>query len=265
MLGYPTGATNVHVSPALATRVNVEGTLNLLQALDGNYRVFVNTGTCHEYGDNQPPFREDQDPRPKLPYAITKTAVWHFCRRLHTTKGWPIVNVRPFAVYGPRQPDRAFIPACIRAAQRGIDFGMTGGEQQRDLIYVSDVVEGFIRAATVSEAGVFRGFTSLYRRGKVSRLPRMVAGSSPYKNPIVCSYLRRNERCEDLAPQRIRENAVNEPLINWHSIDGQQTLDAIRETHGWAAHASDRAMISLTRTLRDQEGISVLPASTPIL
>ena len=68
-----TGATNIHVSPLWATQVNVEGTLNLLQALDGDYRVLVNTGTCHEYGDNPPPFRENQDPRPELPYAIEQT------------------------------------------------------------------------------------------------------------------------------------------------------------------------------------------------
>ena len=146
------GVADVHVDPALAARVNVEGTLNLLGALDGDYQVFVNTGTCHEYGSNEPPFREDQDPRPTLPYAITKTAVWHFCSRFFRTRQWPIVTVRPFAVYGPRQASNTFIPACIRAAQRGTDFEMTGGEQQRDLVYVSDIVEGFIRAAIVPEA-----------------------------------------------------------------------------------------------------------------
>lgn len=142
-----TGATNVHVSPTLATRVNVEGTLNLLQALDGNYRAFVYTGTCHEYGDNPPPFREDQDPRPKLSYAITKTAAWHFCRRFQQNQGWPIVTVRPFSVYGPRQAANTFVSACIRAAQSRMPFDMTPGEQTRDWIYVQDVVEGMLRAA----------------------------------------------------------------------------------------------------------------------
>jgi len=142
-----TGATNVHVSPTLATRVNIEGTLNLLHALDGDYRIFVFTGTCHEYGDNQPPFREDQDPRPLLPYAITKAAAWHFCRRFQQSEGWPIVTVRPFSVYGPRQAPNTFVSACIRAAQSGVAFDMTPGEQTRDWIYVQDVVEGLLAAA----------------------------------------------------------------------------------------------------------------------
>ena len=146
------GVTDVTVDPALAVEVNVVGLLNLLAALRGRFRVFVNTGTCHEYGSGEPPFREDQDPRPELPYAITKTAAWRFCNRFWQTQRWPIVTVRPFAVYGPRQAPSAFIPACIRAAQQGRDFDMTGGEQRRDWIYVGDVVEGLIRASTVPEA-----------------------------------------------------------------------------------------------------------------
>jgi len=146
------GATDIRVPLTTAVRVNVEGTLNLLLALDGDYRAFINTGTCHEYGSNKPPFREDQDPRPELPYAITKTAVWHFCNRLHRSSGWPIVTMRPFAVYGPRQAANTFVSACIRAAQSGQDFDMTLGEQKRDWLYVTDVVDGLIRAATVPEA-----------------------------------------------------------------------------------------------------------------
>jgi UDP-glucose 4-epimerase len=147
-----TGARNVDVSPVQAVRVNVEGTLNLLHALDGNYRVFVNTGTCHEYGDNQPPFREDQDPRPGLPYAITKTAAWRFCQRFTHTKGWPIVTARPFSVYGPRQAGNTFVSACIHAARSAQSFDMTPGEQTRDWIYVQDVVEGLLRCAQVPAA-----------------------------------------------------------------------------------------------------------------
>jgi nucleoside-diphosphate-sugar epimerase len=146
------GATNVNVSLTMAVRVNIEGTLNLLLALDGNYETFVNTGTCHEYGANDPPFHEGQDPRPELPYAITKTAIWRFCNRLHKTQGWPIVTVRPFAVYGPRQAANTFVSACIRAAQDTQAFDMTMGEQNRDWVYVTDVVEGLIRAAIVPQA-----------------------------------------------------------------------------------------------------------------
>ena len=110
--------------------------------------------------------------------------------------------------------------------------------------------------------GIHRGFQSLYRRGKTSRIPRIVAGSSYSKNPIVVAFLRNLATCEDLDPSRIRESAINEPLINWHSIDGDDALAAIRSTGGWAVNASDRAMLGLARNLRTDEGQHVLPAST---
>lgn len=111
-------------------------------------------------------------------------------------------------------------------------------------------------------AGIYRGFLSLYRRGKTSKIPRMIAGSSHRKNPIISAFMKNFSRCEDLEPKRIRETAVNEPLINWHSIDGDHALEAVRSTNGWASNATDKAMLSYSRLLREREGLSVLPAST---
>lgn len=111
-------------------------------------------------------------------------------------------------------------------------------------------------------AGIYKGFLRLYRRGKTSRMPRMVGGSSAHKNPIIRSFLRGHERCEDLDPARVRETVVNEPLINWHSYDGDHALEALRASGGWADHVSDRQMLRLARQLVEREGLSVLPAST---
>lgn len=111
-------------------------------------------------------------------------------------------------------------------------------------------------------AGIYRGFVSLYRRGKTSRVPRMVAGSSFRKNPIVEAWRRGLPKCEDLSPEKIHETEINEPLVNWHSIDGDLALDAVRETNGWAEHASDRTMKLLARTLLERESLGALPAAT---
>jgi len=111
-------------------------------------------------------------------------------------------------------------------------------------------------------AGIYKGFLSLYRRGKTSRMPRMAAGSSHGKNPLIRAFLKNALRCEDLEPNRIHETAVNEPLINWHSFDGDQALEAVRKSGGWASYASDKSMLSYSRLLREKEGLSVLPAST---
>ena len=111
-------------------------------------------------------------------------------------------------------------------------------------------------------AGIHKGFLSLYRRGKTSRIPRIVGSSSFRKNPIVYAFRKGLGAVADLDPRRIHETAVNEPLINWHSIDGDLGLEAIRASGGFAADTSDRAMVALARRVREQEGLSVLPAST---
>jgi threonine synthase len=111
-------------------------------------------------------------------------------------------------------------------------------------------------------AGIHKGFVSLYRRGKTSRVPRIVAGSSFRKNPIVQAWLNKLGRCVDLHPRNVRETPVNEPLINWHSIDGDHALAAVRQTDGWAANATDKALLDFAKLIREREGLNVLPAST---
>jgi threonine synthase len=111
-------------------------------------------------------------------------------------------------------------------------------------------------------AGIYKGFVSLYRRGKTSRIPKVLAGSSHGKNPIIRAFMKNLAQCDDLEPKRIRETAVNEPLINWHAADGDHALEAIRKTVGWASYASDKNMLALSKMLREKEGLNVLPAST---
>ncbi|OQY23330.1 MAG: hypothetical protein B6I34_04805 [Anaerolineaceae bacterium 4572_32.1] len=146
------GVTDIGIDPITAIEVNLKGTLNLLAALaETDYRRFVFVGTGHEYGSNMPPFHEDQPPAPTNIYAASKSAAWLFCQMYHRTRGWPVVGVRPFGVYGPGQHPPTFLPALILSALRGHDFAMTAGEQVRDLVYVQDVVEGMVRAATVQD------------------------------------------------------------------------------------------------------------------
>lgn len=111
-------------------------------------------------------------------------------------------------------------------------------------------------------AGIFRGFQTLYKRGKVSHLPKMVAASSTNKNPIIVSYKKGYETCMDLNPDKVKETSTNEPLINWHSFDGNEALQAIRESGGSALAVSDKKLRDYSRLLRLREGLSVLPAST---
>lgn len=111
-------------------------------------------------------------------------------------------------------------------------------------------------------AGVYRGFVSLFKRGKVSRIPMLVAASSTGKNPIIYSFNKGLDQCTELLPGRIRETPTNEPLINWHSFDGDEALYALQQTKGKAFNISDKKMQQMSTLLKEKEGLSVLPAST---
>jgi len=111
-------------------------------------------------------------------------------------------------------------------------------------------------------AGVYRGFVSLYKRGKTSRIPSFVAGSSAYKNPIIVSYRAGLDSCRDIDPGHVRETTINEPLINWHSFDGDEALNAILNSGGEAYHISDKKMREMSSFLHKKEGYRILPAST---
>lgn len=111
-------------------------------------------------------------------------------------------------------------------------------------------------------AGVYRGFVSLYKRGKTSRIPLFIAGSAANKNPIITSFKAGLDHCKDIDPRQVKETAINEPLINWHSFDGNEALYALRKSEGEARHISDKKMREMSTFLLKKEGYRILPAST---
>ncbi|WP_378179846.1 pyridoxal-phosphate dependent enzyme [Aquimarina sp. SS2-1] len=111
-------------------------------------------------------------------------------------------------------------------------------------------------------AGIYRGFVTLYKRGKTSRIPKMIAASSTRKNPIISSFKAGLSACKDLDPKVIKETLYNEPLINWHSFDGDEALYALRESQGDAFHVSDKKLKEMASFILKKEGMKILPAST---
>ena len=123
-----------------------------------------------------------------------------------------------------------------------------------------------IVAAPVSNgtmlAGVYRGFVSLFKRGKTSRIPRIVAASTNKNNPIVNSVLHHQKKYSNLNPALINETIINEPLINWKSFDGTEAFNAVKNSNGYAFGISDHKMVNISKMLKTKEGLNVLPAST---
>lgn len=128
--------------------VNAKGTANLLDTC-GPVDKFVYMSTSEVYGHQASvPFVETMTPDPISPYAITKYAGELYCRLKQRMAGsFPIVVVRPFNVFGPYQSSKAVIPELILNCLRGSPVRTTKGEQTREFNYVSDIVDGLIRAA----------------------------------------------------------------------------------------------------------------------
>jgi len=194
----------------------------------------------------------------------------------HTKRVQEMINHGAQIVRVPGDYENAVLASRERAESEEIYDANPGGEntsiQLKTYGQIAYEIYDELRDAPAAVAvpvsngttlgGIYKGFLSLYRRGKTSRMPRIVAGSSHNKNPIISAFVRNSPSCDDLPPQQIRETPINEPLINWHSIDGDHALEAIRATGGWASYASDKNMLSYSRLLREREGLSVLPAST---
>jgi threonine synthase len=90
----------------------------------------------------------------------------------------------------------------------------------------------------------------------------MIAASATAKNPIVYSFRKGFRTCVDLDPAKIQETVINEPLINWHSFDGEEALWSLYQSGGLAYNISDERMRKMATYLSEREALRVLPAST---
>lgn len=133
-------------------RHNLMATQKLLEKLAtiGSNAKVVYASSSSVYGTAERlPTHEGCRPAPVSPYGVTKLATEHLARSYQRTTGLPVVGLRFFTVYGPRQrPDMAF-SRFIAAAQTGRPVPLFGdGRQQRDFTYVSDAVDAMLAAAT---------------------------------------------------------------------------------------------------------------------
>jgi len=128
----------------------VRGTMNLLEASkNAGIRKFVFASSSSVYGINaKVPFHEDDKlDKPISPYAATKIAGELQCFTYHHLYGIPMVCLRFFTVYGPRQrPDMAIhkFTRCIAEGRAIMMFG--DGSSRRDYTYISDIVDGVMAA-----------------------------------------------------------------------------------------------------------------------
>ena len=135
--------------------VNVGGTVSVMEAMrDAGIRRVVFTSSGAVYGEQErQPVSEDLPPNPSSPYAVSKLAAEYYVRTIGALWGIETVVLRIFNAYGPGQlipPSHPpVIPQFVKQALGGgslVVFG--GGQQTRDFVYVDDVVDALVAAAT---------------------------------------------------------------------------------------------------------------------
>lgn len=144
-------------SPRAYVDTNVTGTLNILQACRENpelKRVIV-TSTSEVYGTAQfVPITEEHPLNAQSPYAATKIAADQLAQSFYLSFGLPVIVLRPFNTYGPRQSMRAVLPTLIRQAISSNTLYVGNLKPTRDFNYVLDTVKGFLLASNAPDVAL---------------------------------------------------------------------------------------------------------------
>lgn len=141
-------------SPGTYVDTNIKGTLNVLQAARelGVYRI-IHTSTSEVYGTARfVPINEEHPLQGQSPYSATKIAADQLANSFYSSFDLPIVTVRPFNTYGPRQSARAVIPTIITQIANGAFKVRLGSlTPTRDFSFVQDTVNGFLAVLNSSK------------------------------------------------------------------------------------------------------------------
>jgi len=140
-----------YAAPESFVDTNIRGTLNVLEAARrAGCRRIIHTSTSEVYGTPEIlPILESHPLQGQSPYSASKIGADKLCEAYHCSFGLPVVVLRPFNTYGPRQSLRAVLPTLLvqlLSGRREVTLGRL--DPRRDLTYVSDTVEGMLAAGT---------------------------------------------------------------------------------------------------------------------
>ena len=142
-------------SPDTYIDTNIKGTLNVLQAARSlNVERIIHTSTSEVYGTARfVPITEEHPLQGQSPYSASKIGADQLAYSFYTSFELPVITIRPFNTYGPRQSARAVIPTIITQLANGLDVLKLGSiHPTRDFNFVQDTVDGFIAALKAENA-----------------------------------------------------------------------------------------------------------------
>ena len=226
-------------SPDTYIDTNIKGTLNVLQAArELGVRRVVHTSTSEVYGTACfVPITEDHPLQGQSPYSASKIAADQLAYSFYASFDLPVVIVRPFNTYGPRQSARAVIPTIITQIANGARVIKLGAETPtRDFNYVKDTVAGFISALeTESGSGEVINFGSNFEIS-IGDTARLIAEIMGVKIEIKTDEARLRPKTSEV--ERLwADNTKAKQLVGWQpSYAGRRGLErGLTETVEWFA------------------------------
>jgi NAD dependent epimerase/dehydratase len=221
-----------YVNPTEVVVVNVNGTLNVLNACRqaGIVRL-VHTSTSEIYGSAQyVPIDEKHPVHGQSPYSASKIAADKLAESYHRAFDLPVVTVRPFNTYGPRQSARALIPTVMVQLLSGSKIKLGLLTPTRDFTFVTDTVEGMIRAAECSEAAGREINLGSGREISVGDLVSLIVHISG-KHIEVEQQPERVRPPKSEVDRLLSNNSQARELLGWQPRVGFE--DGMRETYNW--------------------------------
>lgn len=226
-------------APASYIRTNVEGTLNVLQAArEIGVGRLVHTSTSEVYGTAQyVPIDEAHPLQGQSPYSASKIGADKMVEAFHLSFEVPAVTVRPFNTFGPRQSARAVIPTVITQCLSGDKVTLGNLLPTRDLNFVSNTVDGFIKAA---ETDAVLGHTINLGSGReisIGDLAALIARLCGHAVRIETESQRiRPEKSE--VERLLADNAKARQLLGWDPKVGLE--EGLQITIDWMRSHLDR-------------------------
>jgi NAD dependent epimerase/dehydratase len=228
-------------APDSYVRTNVVGTLNVLQCARelGVSRV-VHTSTSEVYGTAlHVPIDEGHPLQGQSPYSASKIGADKMAEAFHLSFGLPVVTVRPFNTFGPRQSARAVIPTIISQALDRGSVRLGSLHPTRDLNYVSNTVDGFLRAA-IEPSAIGRTINlGSGREISVGDLAVLIGQIMGFPTPIAISSEDQRMRPERSEVGRLlANNSLAASLLKWQPVVGLE--EGLRQTIDWIKANRDK-------------------------
>ena len=227
--------------PQQVVATNVMGTLNVLLACrDQGVERLIHTSTSEVYGTARTvPISEEHPLQGQSPYSASKIGADKLAESFYCAFGLPVVTVRPFNTFGPRQSARAVIPTVITQALTQPQIKLGSLETRRDFTFVSDTVAGFLRAAQAEGVSgqVFNLGTGreVWIGDLVEMILNLVAEFGVAQRPALKTDAQRLRPEHSEVMRLLSDNRLARDVLGWSPAVSLE--EGLRRTMAWiAAH-----------------------------